>query len=254
MILNRYDGYAISYGAGVNSTAMVIMLVGDGWRGPIVFADTSCEWPETYCYMEMFGRDWLRPRGLRVTTLGSEWRSSLSKAPLIDYCEYGHTGCGPTLPGIGFRWCTKDWKIRPMDRWLRANPAVTEYLIGIAADESHRRPEGVRPLVDRHIGREDCIRIIQDAGLSVPQKSGCYICPFQTVAQLRRLWDLHPELYERVQCIEESVIAQRGAIGKLLQGKRSLTELRLAFENQLPMFEDVDMDRMLRFQPCECSR
>ncbi len=31
----------ISYGAGVNSTALAILLVNEGWRGDIVFVDTS---------------------------------------------------------------------------------------------------------------------------------------------------------------------------------------------------------------------
>lgn len=32
----------ISFGAGVNSVAMTILLVNEGWRGPIVFCDTGC--------------------------------------------------------------------------------------------------------------------------------------------------------------------------------------------------------------------
>ena len=83
----------ISYGGGVNSTAMTIMLVNDGWRGPIVFADTGAEWPETYCYMDYFEAEWLAPRGLTITRLGAEWRpeKKMRDCPsLLDYCEsYG---------------------------------------------------------------------------------------------------------------------------------------------------------------------
>ena len=52
----------ISFGAGVNSAAMTIMLVEQGWRGPIVMADTLAEWPETYCWMRTFEDQWLKPR------------------------------------------------------------------------------------------------------------------------------------------------------------------------------------------------
>ena len=44
----------LSFGAGVNSTALAILAVNDGWRGEIVFADTGCENPETYCWMDYF--------------------------------------------------------------------------------------------------------------------------------------------------------------------------------------------------------
>ena len=55
----------ISFGGGVNSVAMTIMLVEDGWRGPIVFSDTGGEWPETYCYLRTFGA-WLKEYGLEI--------------------------------------------------------------------------------------------------------------------------------------------------------------------------------------------
>ena len=32
----------LSFGGGVNSTALAILLINEDWRGPIVFADTGC--------------------------------------------------------------------------------------------------------------------------------------------------------------------------------------------------------------------
>jgi 3'-phosphoadenosine 5'-phosphosulfate sulfotransferase (PAPS reductase)/FAD synthetase len=77
----------ISFGGGVNSTAMAIMLVNEGWRGPIVFSDTGCEWPETYCFMDMFESEWLKPRGLEITRIGAEWRTEAREGSLVEYCE-----------------------------------------------------------------------------------------------------------------------------------------------------------------------
>jgi len=45
----------ISFGGGVNSVAMTVLMVNEGWRGPVVMADTGCEWPETDAYVERFG-------------------------------------------------------------------------------------------------------------------------------------------------------------------------------------------------------
>lgn len=160
----------ISFGAGVNSVAMTILLVSEGWRGPIVFADTGCEWPETYCYLEQFDREWLAPRGLSVTRLqGLPWQRVHGGATLIGYCE---ERC--VVPQAAVRWCTIEWKVNPIGRWASAN-GIDVQLIGIAADESHRQPLKRRPLVDRNVTRQGCIDIITAEGLDVPQKSGCYI-------------------------------------------------------------------------------
>jgi hypothetical protein len=247
-LLARYDGYAISFGGGVNSTAMTIMLINEGWRGPIVFADTSCEWPETYCYMRTF-EAWLSERRLAITRLtGAPWQTGAARLPLLDFCE-----SKPQLPSPAFRWCTTDWKRRPCERWLRAHPEITAWLIGIAADESRRMPDATRPLVDRHIDRQGCIRIIQDAGLSVPPKSGCVMCPYQRVDQWRRLWEVHPDIYARVEDIEQNVIKTHGCYGLRMDGK-TLAQMREGFEGQMTMFDQDQMDKMLRFQPCECGR
>ena len=37
----------LSFGAGLNSVALAVLLANQGWNGPIVFADTGAEHPET---------------------------------------------------------------------------------------------------------------------------------------------------------------------------------------------------------------
>jgi len=46
--------FYISYGAGINSTAMTLLLLSKGLRFPVVFADTGGEWPETYDFLDIF--------------------------------------------------------------------------------------------------------------------------------------------------------------------------------------------------------
>ncbi len=241
----------ISYGAGVNSTAMAIMLINQGWRGHIVFSDTGCEWPETYCYMDYFESEWLKPRGFEIIRLkGLPYQNKREGISLIDYCETRHV-----IPFAAVRWCTMEWKVEPMKRWGADNDNPKS-LIGIAADESQRRPDANRPLVNAGITREGCIKIIETEGLSVPQKSGCYICPFQRPKTWRELWRNHPELFERVAKIEES-IPVKASIGwaKRLDpdGKVSLRDRQDSFERQIPLFDSVDYDDLLRFKPCMCE-
>lgn len=241
----------ISYGAGVNSTALAILMVNEGWRGPIVFADTGCEWPETYCYMDYFEREWLAPRGLSITRLGAEWRALVpgrDPRSLIDYCtDYRIT------PFPAVRWCTQGWKVDPMNHWAAAQGIATQH-IGIAADEAHRQKGRSCPLVDRNVTRQGCIEIIQREGLDVPQKSGCYICPFQRTHVWRELYRRHPELYERAARLEELATERRGEETHLRPGgDYTLRQLQTVIETQGSMFGDTDWDALLEYRPCICG-
>ena len=241
----------ISYGAGVNSTALAIMLINKGWRGSIVFSDTGCEWPETYCYMDYFEREWLKPRGFEIIKLrGKPYHRLAGGISLIEYCETHHK-----IPMAAVRWCTMDFKVRALGYWCDAN-GNPEQLIGIACDESHRMPERNRPLVDLGITREKCYEIIEAEGLSVPRKSGCYICPFQRPSGWRELWKVHPELFERAMALEENVMRTtegRYAATLDVAGKTTLRQRKVTFENQVPMFDEVGWDDLLRFKPCMCE-
>ena len=248
---HKYDEALLSYGAGVNSTAMAIMLINEGWRGPIVFADTGCEWPETYCFMDYFEEEWLRPRGMEIVRLrGLPWQPYRKGVTLIEYCEYA---CVIPLPAV--RWCTSRWKVEPVQRWGKEH-GIEQQLLGIAADESHRQRQKVRPLVDRYIGRKECISIIEHENLSVPRRSGCYICPFQRDHQWRELWDIHAELFKRAMRLEEG--AKRTKSGRTRatldpRGRITLRQRKFRYETQLPMLDDAEMDDLLAYRPCVCG-
>jgi 3'-phosphoadenosine 5'-phosphosulfate sulfotransferase (PAPS reductase)/FAD synthetase len=238
----------LSFGAGVNSVALAIHAINDGWAGEIVFADTGCEWPETMCYLSYFEREWLAPRGRSVTVLGGmPWQKYKGGVPLIDYCE-----AMAVIPLCSVRWCTAEWKVEPLKRYA----AGRSTMIGIASDERHRQPDAIRPLVERGIDREGCIRIIEAAGLDVPQKSGCYICPFMRVSQWRELWQRHPELFERAARLEENAQSnersKRTNVTLDPSGRYTLRDLQLRFESQMTL-PDLDLDDYRRYQPCVCT-
>lgn len=242
---HEYDGRVVSYGGGVNSTALVVMLVGEGWRGPVVFSDTGAEWPETMEYVAMFG-GWLAERDLELTVLDGEWRRGGYAQPLTDYCEHYRV-----TPFPGNRWCTANWKVAPLQRWCEAHGHdYTAMLLGISAEEAHRQPDKDRPLVDRGIDRDGCARIIADAGLPVPRKSGCYLCPFQRAVQWQELYRVHPDLFERVARLEELATERRedGRITTSDPSRRvTLRELAAGYEAQDGLFDWLDY-----YQPCMC--
>ena len=241
---HEYDGYALSYGGGVNSTALVVLLANEGWKGPIVMASTGTEWPETDAYVEMFEREWLAPRGLSITRLGAEWRGASYECSAIEYCERF-----TMTPRFDRRFCTTHWKVEPMQRWCAANgQEFTDCLVGISADEARRMPERIRPLVDRGIDRNGCARIIADAGLALPPKSACYMCPFQGTAEWRHLYQTHRDLYERAAALERAATERRGKRTVLMAGNEvTLDELAERMEAQTSWLDTSDY-----YQPCLC--
>lgn len=237
----------LSFGGGVNSTALAILLINEDWRGHVVFSDTGCEWPDTYCFMDYFEANWLRPRGFEIVRL----RPLREGKPLIEYSEARRI-----IPLAAMRWCTDHYKIQPMRRYMEEHGCVRK-LLGISAEESHRAQDAVRPLVDRNIDRDDCIAIIEAEGLSVPMKSGCYICPFQRNEQWRMLWKRYPELFDRAMRLEENTVRDRTKFGRghaILDasGKRTLRQRKLSYESQIAL-PGIDMDELRAYQPCVCT-
>lgn len=245
----------VSFGAGVNSVAMTIMLVEGGWRGPIVFADTGAEHPETYCYIEYFEREYLKPRGLGVTRLlpGSEYHARGKKGTLTleGYCL--HAGL---IPLLAMRWCSIAYKRQPCLVWM-ADHDMDMQLLGISSDEPRRvryDDSGKRyPLVEATINRSECKRIIQRAGLDAPRKSGCFFCPGQTLGQWRSLFYNQPDLFERALALEDNATSRRrsGGVASFDPGGRPLRE-HIVSRYEGPMKErQMQMD-LSQWLPCAC--
>ena len=186
-----------------------------------------------------------------VTTLGEEYRALVpgrDRRTLIEYCEHYRV-----TPFPGTRWCTQGWKTDPVHHWAAAHGIEVQY-IGIAADEAHRQPLKERPLVARGVTRRGCVDIIEAEGLDVPQKSGCYICPFQRDSQWRELWKRHPDLFERAAHLEDLSTERRGEQAYIRAGGRyPLRQLLAGFEGQMTMLDESDWDALLAYRPCVCG-
>jgi hypothetical protein len=101
-----------------------------------------------------------------------------------------------------------------------ANPAVCG--LGISLDEIHRarNASGVPhevleyPLIDRRLSRQDCVNIIERAGLPVPPKSSCFFCPFHSKAFWARQQREEPELFAKSVALEQLFNEKRAAHGR----------------------------------------
>lgn len=202
--------YWISYGGGVNSTALAVLCYSGhlpAYRDArIVFADTLTERPETYRYIEGVFRPWLRSmdRELEVVTpeegVYARWqRLRVTGSRLL-------------------RTCTSHAKIRPLEQHLLGLDPSPVHLIGIDAGEPHRAKPGhpqdkipkLYPLVELGIDRDGCADIIKQAGLCLPSKSGCWCCPFMRVKEVLTLARAHPDRMEEIATLERAAFARHG--------------------------------------------
>lgn len=229
----------ISYGGGVQSTALLVLAV-QGKLGPIdaaLFANVGddSENPATLRYIEQYSL----PLGMcggvpvhvlsRVTrkgtveTLRMRLRAAAANHAVENYVIPLRGDDGAPL----FRRnCTVDFKVRVVERWLREHGVSkknkAETLIGFSWDEAARVGNGggskistpAYPLLDMRATRDDCKRIITDAGLPLPPKSSCYFCPYHRPSEWKRMRVEEPELFEQAALIEDEMNTLRLAKGR----------------------------------------
>lgn len=189
----------LSLGAGVQSTTMALMAA-HGELGPMpdvaIFADTGDEPAAVYDHLAwlMSGNVLPFPVSIVRKSEGGLFASLQAgdEAARIPF----HVGAG----GISGRQCTRNWKIRPIRREIRRllgkgprdyiGPGAVESWIGISTDEYLRiKGSGAafiknrHPLIEAGISRRDCERWLRANGYSVPCKSACVYCPFQSNAE-----------------------------------------------------------------------
>lgn len=238
----------LSFGGGVNSVAMMLMLLDQGEEFEAVFVNHGTDWPETYEYFDMF-QAWLKDHNHKqITVLRPAVKTIDGKIfdNLLEYYLYKHI-----FPFRQNRACTDRFKIVPLEKYQQAPCFV---LLGIGSEESHRATiankkgfEYRYPLIEEEIDREECKRIIRRKGLPVPPKSGCFICPFQGPAQYKKLRRSHPDLFCRAEKMEEQYIERRKSENKpplYLLKNRALKWI--VEESQMQIFEEDE------YPPCMC--
>ena len=111
------------------------------------------------------------------------------------------------LPDARTRWCTRNLKIKPFERYVGTDECFS--YIGIRADELHRKgyissKSNIHPrypFIENGITKTDVIRILDTSGLGFPKyydwrsRSGCYFCFFQQRIEWVGLLENHPQKF-----------------------------------------------------------
>lgn len=241
--------HILSLGAGVQSSTIALMAVA-GEISPMpdaaIFADTQAEPASVYKWL-----DWLETQlpfpvyritkgdlaeistRVRISRFGNKYTNGQPPA-FMDV--------GKKKEGILQRQCTGDFKIKMIERQIRAirdRQPVIQW-IGISTDEAHRMKPAAKkyitnrfPLIDLGMSRDDCLAWMKANGFPEPPRSSCVFCPFHSDEEWQRLKTREPIEFERAVEYEKNF---QHAIGETrLTGKpylhRSLKPLyQIQFE------------------------
>ena len=155
------------------------------------FCDTHKELPETYEYL-----DRIEARlGIKIQRL-SEERGF----------DHWLDVYGGFLPSPNSRWCTKQMKIIPLEKFIGDDEAVS--YVGIRADENRdgyvsTKPNitPVFPFKEQGLVKADILKLLEDSGIGLPDyyrwrsRSGCFFCFFQRKYEWVMLAQEHPDLF-----------------------------------------------------------
>ena len=220
--------HVISLGAGVQSTAMLLMAC-EGILTPrpaaAIFADTGWEPTDVYQHLE-----WLESVSdipiIRVSNgrnlYDDIWNGiNHSGRPFLDIPSYVWTK--ENKARLSRRYCTTNYKIIPIAHAVRdligrksgiraEFPRAVQW-IGISTDEAHRmKPSGRSwidnswPLIDAGYSRTYCQDWFAEHYPDRPlTKSSCVGCPFHSDKEWLRLYREQPADIERTIALDEQM-------------------------------------------------
>lgn len=166
--------------------------------------------------------------------------------------EYGNF-----LPSPRTRWCTRQLKLRPFERWIRddlnAGTHVVSY-VAIRADEperigmhaTHPNLEVRFPFRAHGLDKAAVIDLLESCGLGLPtyygwrSRSGCTFCFYQQKIEWVRLKLEHPEAFEEAKRYEKTALehgspftwSDRESLVELEQPER-IAEIEADYERRL---------------------
>lgn len=224
----------ISYGGGVQSSAMIVLAAQGRLGYPVTDALFSnvgddSEHPATLSYVRDVMTPWAAEHGITVHELHRTLRDGTTETLWGRLTRPGHKAT--TIPVRGengapqSRHCTRDFKVQVVGKWLKAHGATADdpatVCIGISTDEIQRAnnkntenyQRSAYPLLDLGMSRTDCLAVIAQVGLPEPHKSSCFFCPFhsaQTWAEMRRD---EPDLFAASVALEGMIQGRQRARG-----------------------------------------
>ena len=234
-VSSRARGRVLSFGGGVQTTALLLRHP-DAYTH-VIFADVGAEGRATYEHLEKWVKPFCAEHDIEFVTVRHPDRTLEEDMR-----------ARRVLPMVTNRWCTSNFKIAPIRRYVKGvmkatarRPVIMD--IGFSADEASRiaNARDVKyiykyyPLVFDGLSRAGCERIIQDHGWPRTPKSACDFCMFRGPKHFKRLAREQPARYAEIVELEERAMERQPYT--LIRGI-SLRKLRDAHADTLDAYGD----------------
>lgn len=239
----------VSYGMGVDSTAMLVGMHQRGIRPDIImFADTGGEKKPTYAYLPII-RAWLKKVGFPDLTVV---RYEPTRAPYTNLEE--KCFANETLPSLAFggHSCSLIFKKDQQEKFLSSYPPALrawergeKIVVAIGYDCGPRDSRRSKIRDDEHYtyryflqewrwDREECERQIVAAGLPIPVKSACSFCPAMRREEVLELKRDEPEKFRRGVAMEINARQGKHGLATTAGLGRDWSWLELADREDIP--------------------
>ncbi len=214
--------HVIALSGGKDSTAMALRLNEVEPRDYVhVCTPTGDELPEWFDHMrllsEILGKPVYPVMGGTLKGLVDKWQA---------------------LPNWRQRWCTRVLKIEPFAAWMMKQPKPLTSYVGLRADEPERDGGDYAKVPDVNLrfplrewgwNEADVWAYLEQRGITIPERTDCARCFFQTLGEWWRLYKDHPEIYADAEQQETSIGHTWRSPGRD-DWPTSLADLRLEFE------------------------
>ena len=191
--------HILGLSGGKDSTALAVLLHEQVPQMEYFFCDTHKELSETYEYLEQ-----IEARlGIKIEYLSADRGF-----------DHWLDVYGGVLPSPRMRWCTKQMKIVPLEKFIGDDEAIS--YIGIRADEERdgyisTKPniKTVYPFKERGLVKADIIWLLENSGIGLPKyyrwrsRSGCFFCFFQRKYEWVMLAEEHRDLFDEAVRYEQ---------------------------------------------------
>lgn len=210
--------HVVDFSGGKDSTCMLLKMIEE--KMPIdcvLFCDTTLEFKQMYEHIDKVERE----TGIKITRIRP--RDPFEYLMFDKPVKRGENSpvkirYGAGIKGYGWagpkqRWCTKELKDRPRERFLNAFKPYYEikHYIGLAADEQYRlerknnqNPNHIHPLADWGMTEADCLEYCYKKGYNWGglyehfKRVSCWCCPLQSLDDLRKLRLHFPDMWEKL--------------------------------------------------------
>lgn len=246
----------VCWSGGKDSTAVIIKSKELGLDiDYILFSEVmfnekiSCEYPAHMDFIKNVAIPTFRQWGYRVEILRHD-------KTYMDYFNQVRMRGNNIGKCVGFPMADKcnlrNCKIAPIESFLKEHPNAIQY-VGITADEPRRLarlPHNKVSLLAEHgFTQEMARKLCEDYGLLSPMyqffhRTGCWLCPNASLAQLRFLRRHHPELWGILLDLEK----RDNLVGNIFntQAQRSIVSLEEQFfweDRQLSIFDSDNLEK-----------